>query len=277
MKTPTPLPALQNLHSRLMVGWVRHRRFSPKNHQLRYPIFMMYLDLDELSVIEKCSKLFSLERFNWLSFYRNDYYKPNHEELKQAVITKICEHSDIPANSIKRITMLTNLRTLGFIINPVTFYYAFDEQNRLVAIMPEITNTPWNEKHQYVLPTEKTDSNTSLVSTLKKRFRYQLDKTFHISPFHPMNTQYDWRFSEPTLKNNLIHLENWQQHSKVFDATMVLEPTEISATNIRKTLIRFPWMTVKVISGIYTNALKLWLKGVPFYAHPNKSKKEKIL
>jgi len=260
-----------------MVGWVRHRRFSPKSHQLRYPIFMMYLDLDELEAIDNRSNLFSLEHFNWLSFRRKDYFFPEHSDLKQAVVKKISDRLGILPESIQRVTMLTNLRTLGFNINPVTFYYAFDNSDRLLAIMPEITNTPWNERHQYVLSTDSNSENSSLVSQVKNRFRYQLDKAFHISPFHPMNTQYDWRFSDPATHKNLIHLENWQLNEKVFDATMVLQPTEINARNIRKTLIRFPWMTVKVLSGIYTNALKLWLKGVPFYAHPNKSKKEKTL
>ncbi|MDX1342250.1 MAG: DUF1365 domain-containing protein [Reinekea sp.] len=263
--------------SRLMIGWVRHRRFSPKEHTLRYPVFMMYLDLDELTSVEQCSRLISFERRNWLSYRRADFFAPDTGELKQAVIRHISEHSEIAAERICRVAMLTNLRTLGFIMNPVTFYYAFDAENNLLAIMPEITNTPWGERHQYVLTTSKDSRATNPVSQRGKRIRFKLPKQFHISPFHPMATDYDWRFTDPGANTNLIHLENWQQGNRVFDATMALSPMAMTASNVRKTLIRFPWMTVKVATGIYTNALKLWLKGVPFYAHPNKSNKEKTI
>jgi DUF1365 family protein len=265
-------------NSRLQVGWVRHRRFSPKSHALKYPVFMWYLDLDELGAINQASKLFSLERWNWISYQRNDFFNSNTTSLKQAVIDKMADGDSTIASRISRVCMLTNLRTFGFIMNPVTFYYAFDSNDHLIAIMPEITNTPWNEKHQYVLSSDESSQiGTQAHSVIRGRFRYKLDKSFHISPFHPMNVQYDWRLSEPTQKTNLIHLENWQKGKKVFDATMSLRPALVTAQEIRKTLIRFPLMTVKVASGIYWNALKLWIKGVPFYSHPNKSNKEKTL
>lgn len=264
-------------HSQLMTGWVRHRRFSPKPHTLKYPIFMWYLDLDELDLTAQQSRLLTLERRGWCSFRRSDYFGDSSLPLKQAIIEKMAHDGGIEADQIKRVCMLTNLRTLGFIINPVTFYYAFDEQDTLLAIMPEITNTPWGERYQYLLSTgDRILNGVTPTEARSDRYRFKLDKHFHISPFHPMNMQYDWRFSAPQRPKNLIHLENWQQQKKVFDATMVLQGESISAASIRKTLIRFPWMTVKVATGIYWNALKLWLKGVPFYGHPDKKKKEKI-
>jgi DUF1365 family protein len=263
--------------SRLNIGWVRHRRFAPKSHSLKYPVFMWYIDLDEIEQITQTSKLFSMESWNWISYRRSDFYGPTDQPLKNAVIDKMTENDASLSSQITRICMLTNLRTLGFIMNPVTFYYAFDSQNNLIAIMPEITNTPWNETYQYVLSGDKSGKGIPPKSITRGRYRYQLNKEFHISPFHPMNTQYDWRLSDPTQKSLFVHLENWQQQEKVFDATMSLKPTKINAHEIRKTLIRFPFMTVKVASGIYWNALKLWIKGVPFYSHPNKSNKEKTL
>ena len=262
-------------HSRLMIGWVRHRRFAPREHTLKYPVFMWYLDLDELHTLSARSALFSVEGRAWCSFRRSDFFGEPAIPLKQAVIEKLEQEGGIAQDRIQRVCMLTNLRTLGFMINPVTFYYAFDDQDTLLAIMPEITNTPWNERFQYVLAATDQAGGIAPFSKRTGRFRYHLSKHFHISPFHPMNMQYDWRFSSPSLPKNLIHLENWQQGDKIFDATMVLEPQPITARAIRKTLIRFPWMTVKVATGIYWNALKLWLKGVPFYGHPTKKKKEK--
>lgn len=263
-------------HSRIMLGWVRHRRFEPKPHDLQYPVFMWFIDLDEISSVTNQSRLFKLETRAWLSFKRADYFGESTKPLKAAVIEKIAQHSDVKPEGIHRVRMLTNVRTLGYAINPVTFYYAYDKHDQLISIMPEITNTPWNERFQYVLNTQNTDGGIAPVSVHRNRFRYKLNKSFHISPFHPMNMQYDWRFTMPSEKSLFCHLENWQQGEKIFDATLSLKPEPITAQTIRSTLIRFPWMTVKVATGIYWNALKLWLKGVPFYSHPNKSKKEKL-
>jgi DUF1365 family protein len=238
---------------------------------------MWYIDLDEINLISQTSKLFSIEKWNWISYRRSDFFGSNELSLKQAVINKIAEIDSSLSAKISRICMLTNLRTFGFIMNPVTFYYAYDSDDNLLAIMPEITNTPWNETYQYILSATGTSKGIQPKTVSRGRYRYQLNKEFHISPFHPMNTQYDWRISDPTQKSLFIHLENWQQQEKVFDATMSLKPSSINAHEIRKTLIRFPLMTVKVANGIYWNALKLWIKGVPFYSHPNKSNKEKTL
>lgn len=263
-----------DLNSRLCLGWVRHRRYSPKNHTLKYPVFMLYLDVDELSVVSQQSALLSLEAFNWLSFRRQDFFAPHIPNLKDAVCQKIAQHSLVPIEKIDRVMLLTNLRTLGFVMNPVTFYYAFDKDRQLLAIMPEITNTPWKERDQYVLTTAEEGGDLQPVSKNSKSFRFKLPKKFHVSPFNPMNMQYDWRFSQPDRAQNIIHLENWQNKEKVFDATMRLTAQPLTASNIRKTLIRFPLMTVKIAVSIYINALKLWLKGAPFYPHPNKNHKE---
>lgn len=266
---------LSSLKSELQIGWVRHRRFAPKPHNLQYPMFMLYLDLDEIDQVASISRLISIERFNWLSFRRADFFGDPNIPLKHAVIEKITQHSNIQKDEIKSVTVLTNLRTLGFLMNPVSFYYAFDADDNLLAIMPEITNTPWDERHQYVLITKPNETLGYLpVSSIGRKHRFKLLKDFHVSPFHPMNMNYDWRYSNPTDSTNAIHLENWQKNEKIFDATMALTKQAITPSSIRRTLIRFPWMTVKIAIGIYINAVKLWLKGVPFHSHPGKIKKE---
>lgn len=260
-----------------MIGWVRHRRFKPRPHNLKYPVFMWYLDLDEIDAVTQQSRLFSNRKFGWVRFQQDDYFGRGKQPIKQAVIEKIAQSSHIPAARIHRVAMLTNLRMLNFIMNPVTFYYAFDENDDLLAIMPEITNTPWNERHSYVLPLAQSLTQEKPAKPTQKNYRFQPQKQFHISPFHDMDMQYDWRLGNPVHKNVHFHLENWQNREKIFDATMALTPEPITAGSVRQTLIRFPWMTVKVASGIYWHALKLWLKGVPFYSHPSKRNKEKTI
>ncbi|MFQ3280904.1 DUF1365 domain-containing protein [Reinekea sp.] len=259
-------------NSRLYTGWVRHRRFSPSEHNFKYKVFMLYLDLDELDTVFAISKLWSINKWNWQSFHREDYFKGNNKNLKESVIDHIAKNTAVKANQIARVCMLTNLKTLGFSMNPVTFYYAFDKHDQLITIMPEITNTPWGERDQYLLSTQP-EPQAGMVTPLEyspKKFRYVLPKKFHVSPFNPLDMQYDWRFTVPSELTQTIHLANYKDNIKVFDATMALEPTEINAKNIRNTLIQFPAITVKVAVGIYLNALILWLKKMPFYRHPKK-------
>ncbi|MHA7878529.1 MAG: DUF1365 domain-containing protein [Saccharospirillum sp.] len=262
------------MKSRLYRGWVRHRRYSPTAHNLTVPLFMAYLDLDELDRVFAQSRLWSLERFNWASFRRADYFAPQQGDLKQAVIARICEQSDLTEDRITSVRMLTHLRYLGHNFNPVTVYFAFDGNDRLVAIMPEVTNTPWKERFQYVLPAQ-ADTTGYQPSRIHHQYReYRLGKAFHVSPFLPMDMDYRWVFGEPgdTLR---IHLENHRDGGRVFDATLVMEAQPLNARSMRAALIRFPWMTVKVVFGIHWHALRLWLKKVPFYRHPHKVQKEK--
>lgn len=261
------------LNSRLYEGWVRHRRHSPTVHNFRYPLFMLYLDLDEIDEVFALSRLWSKERFNWASFRREDYFAAEQDDLKQAVIEKICSQSELQPEEIGAVRMLTHLRYLGFVFNPVTIYYAFDHNNKLLAIMPEVTNTPWRERHQYVLMTDSFHGGMGPSRQRHQYLEYRPRKAFHVSPFLPMDMDYRWVFAEPgrTLR---VHLENHREGKRVFDATLVMNAQAVNAKTLRQTLIRFPWVTVKVITAIHWQALRLWLKKVPFYRHPRKEKKD---
>lgn len=271
------------LNSCLYEGWVRHRRYSPAEHRFTYPLFMLYLDLDEIDEVFARSRLWSAERFNWASFRRADYFDPNTPDLKQAVIRNVCAHSDIEPDQIASVRVLTHVRYLGYVFNPVSVYYVFDANDSLLAVMPEVTNTPWKERHAYVLPAERSTPPAEATPADQPRYQphrvhrqyreYRLSKAFHVSPFLPMNMDYRWVFGLP-LPTLRIHLENHRDRHKVFDATLVMEASPIGARAMRRALIRFPAMTVKVVTGIHWQALKLWLKKVPFIPHPNKEKKE---
>jgi DUF1365 family protein len=246
---------------------------------------MFYLDLDEIETLVDSKWYWSLNKFNLLSFHRKDYFKPEEPDLKQAVTNAVSEffrsnELDIP--EIKRVAVLSHLRLFNWVFNPVSFYYCYDsatpsDNDQPVAILAEITNTPWNERHSYVLPMTKQAIESpalheEITPSIKsnRNFYFEFDKVFHVSPFNPMNMRYQWLFSNASesLKVHMNNLMYDNHQTKHFDATLKLEASNIQKT-LTKTLIRFPLMTVKVVTGIYWQALKLWLKKAPFYDHPN--------
>jgi DUF1365 family protein len=263
-------------HSAVYVGKIRHRRFVPGLHSFTYPLFMLYLDLDELPELFAKKWFCSLGGVNFVSFKRQDYFSPNADSLKAAVIDKV-QDSLGGKLEIASVRALLHVRYLNMVFNPVVFYYCFDAEGEAVAVLAEITNTPWGERHHYVLPMGDGLSNPGMTveKKSKHKYKYHFDKAFHVSPFNPMNMVYDWVFSRPG-KNLHVHMESRLKslaasHSsaceKHFDATLVLERKEFNE-QFAKILIQSPFITVKVITGIYWQAFKLWLKRMPFYDHP---------
>ncbi len=255
------------LNSAIYKGWVTHNRFAPKPHRFRYKVFMMYLDLDELPNLFHGFKRWSYQAKNWAWFKRADYYGNPAVSLKTEVSTLVMQATgNVPRG---KICMLTNMRYFGHCFNPVTFYYCFEaDSNSLQAIVTHITNTPWGENYAYVhdFKYEKIVTNTKNGEITV----FKLDKSFHVSPFMPMDIEYDWAFkfdavSEP---NQLfIHMKNLQNGEQIFNATLALQRSEINEGALNWLLFTYPFMTIKVVAAIYWNALLLWLKRIPFYSH----------
>ena len=251
---------MNQLHSRLYEGWVRHRRYQPKSHAFNYPVFMTWLALDELDRVMAISNCWSLERFNLVSFYRNDYLGGNTgQDLSSSVINRIKEHNGDDFKG--RICLLTHLRFLGFCFNPVSFYFCYPEGSESPRyILAEINNTPWNERYCYVLDVVEGPSQ-------KKQWTFDFKKAFHVSPFMPMEQYYRWQFS--LQESNLtIHMQLQQDNDCCFDATLQLKAKAMTPSEMRNLPLRFPFLTLSVVIAIYWQALRLWLKGIPFYSHP---------
>ncbi len=216
---------------------------------------MMYLDLAELEKVLKLSPLWSQKPWRPARFERNDFLGDPGIPLDEAVRKRIFEETGEWHSG--PIRMLANLRYFGFIMNPITCYYCFDENENLTTIVPEVTNTPWNERRSYVL---KCDPD-------KRIQRISFKKQMHVSPFNPMDMTYRWSSNNPA-KILSLNLETEQQGKTHVDATMALKRREINAGSLAGILVEHPWMTVKVMTSIYWQALKLGIKKAPIYDHP---------
>lgn len=232
----------------------------PVAHAFRYRMFMVYLDLDELDRVFTRRWFWSTRRAALARFRREDHLGDPDTPLDQCVRDLVAASGYArPAGPIR---LLTHLSYFGYCFNPVSFYYCFDAEDEGVeAIVAEVNNTPWGERHCYVLAGEHARNG--------RMHRHRPAKAMHVSPFMPMDVSYDWRFREPEARL-AVYMANHRDEEKVFDATLDLARVEISGPALARMLLSYPFLTVKVIAAIHWQALKLWLKGAPVHDHPDK-------
>ena len=256
------------MHSAIYRGWLEHRRMAPRRHAFRYPLFMVYLDLAELDRVFAGRWLWSTRRWALARFDRRDHFGDPAVPLEQAVRDLVAERTGTRPRGPVR--LLTHLRYFGHVFNPVSFFYCFDETGeRVVTIVAEVTNTPWGERHCYVLDGTPAGAGSRWV-------RAGSAKAMHVSPFHPMGLDYHWGFRLPDAQL-AVHMALTARaappdtSSPVFDATLALRRAPITAATLTTVLLRFPLMTLQVVAAIHWQALKLWLKHVPVHDHPAKN------
>jgi DUF1365 family protein len=245
----------------LYIGEVEHRRFSPKQNFFRYAVAYFYLDLTEVKSIFRFPFLFSYNFPGILSFWRKDYLGDAKKDLDSCVRETVESYTGKKA--VGPIRLLTNISYFGFCMNPVSFYYCYATNGKtLEFVVSEITNTPWGEKHRQVF---------ELNGKEMKVFKFPKD--FHVSPFMPMTIDYTWVFHAPDEKLQ-VYMQNRMTNGTevIFDSTLELKQLDLTLVNVLKTFLRLPLVTFKTLLAIYYQALKLYLKKIPFYTHPSKEK-----
>lgn len=275
------------IQSAIYSGTVWHRRFGSDNssdqrvdensgmsvnkpHGFQYQVFMMYLDLAELDSVFAQSRFWSIKLPALARFKRSDFLaavkSPDDSNgvasKQQSLDETVRDHIEQARGSRPSgpIFLLANIRYWGFIINPISCYYCFDSSGqKLETILLDVTNTPWKESTQYILSCDSSVAEQSI----------RFDKAMHVSPFMPMEMQYQWAGSAPDEQLK-FSLANFKNDIKVFDAGVNFNRQEITSAALNKVLWRFPFMTLKVFAGIHWQALKLLIKGVTIFPHPNK-------
>ncbi len=241
-------------------GRMQHRRHAPQPHAFTYPVAQLLLDLDELDTLFERRWLWSVGRRNLAEFRRSDYLGDPDQPLAGAVRARITEAMGrAPSGPIR---LLTHLRYAGHVFNPVSFYYCYAaDGTTLDCIVAEITNTPWKERHAYVLPVTEADAHGRALG-------WSFDKRFHVSPFMPMDCHYHWRFTAPG-DDLRVHMQVWRDGQRQFDADLALQRHPLDGRGLAAVLLRYPLMTLQVVVAIHWQALRLWLKRTPVHDHPS--------
>lgn len=284
-------------NSCLYEGVIRHRRRTPAKNSFKFSAFMFYLDLDEIDEVFNAGVFWSNRRFSYASFQRCDHLKqfPAQRDLKSCVVDVLVANG--VEEDVGKVFLLTQLRYFGFRMNPISLYYCYGKSNdRLIAVIAEVNNTPWDEQHVYVIPDHErertsphevagamaegpragaTAANTASAErpALEKRQRSikteKLNKSFHVSPFMHCDMYYRMIYSLPAETIG-VKMENFDAGRKIFDVSMLMNRKPITKSGLFWMGVKYPVYSLKVFAGIYFQALKLYLKKVPFHRHPKR-------
>jgi uncharacterized protein len=249
------------MRSCIYQGNVRHRRFEPIEHEFCYSIAYLYVDLAEWDeVIRRVPLLSGRKRWAVSSIRREDHLGDPSESLDEAVRREVEQQTGVRPSG--RIGMLSQWRSFGFFFSPVNFFYCFGSDGSTVeAIIAEVNNTPWGEQHCYTLWQGNRTSDKSLS--------FGCDKVFHVSPFMALDLHYRWSLTAPADALT-IHIQACREATCTLDSTLRLKRHELTAGRWLLNLARYPLVPPRILAGVHFEALRLWLKKAPLYAHPSK-------
>ena len=239
----------------LYVGDVLHRRLRPASHSLKYGVYMLHADLDRLDELHRTSRLLSVNRWNLLSFHEADH-GPAGEGTLASRIRRLAGERGLAWDGAE-LTLIAMPRLFGFVFNPLSVYFCRNADGRLAAIVYEVRNT-FGGMHHYA-----ADVAAEATGTIHQAE----EKAFYVSPFLPMEMRYRFHL-KPPAERFTIAIEDHDRDGLMLTASMSLTRTALSDRAILGLLARFPLMTLKVVAGIHWEALRLWLKRIPFHSRP---------
>jgi len=247
------------MRSCIYSGTVRHRRSQPKIHDFRYQVFMFYLDLDELPDVERRVRPFSNNRFNLVSFYDRDHMDRRPGSTKEKVL-RFLNRQGIDLLDGK-VFLLTSCRILGYVFNPISLYFCHGRSGALEAVVAEVNNT-FGEQYLYRL-SEPLNVSTGEDSAR----RYRARKAMHVSPFISMDAVYDFHLA-PVGETLAVSIVEHEGEKHVLDVQLYGRQVPLGTASLGRALLRYPLMTLKTIAAIHGEALRLYLRRVPFYRQP---------
>ena len=244
----------------LYEGQVMHARLKPFTHRFAYRVFSTLIDIDRLDALARQSWLFSVNRFNALSFHEKDHIDPRISPVRlglRAYVDRLCLEAGL--SPPRRVLLLAYPRVFGHVFNPISVYYAYDAANRLCVLIYEVRNT-FGERHAYVCPVRRGEASAGGI-------RQSCAKLLHVSPFIGMHGRYDFRIVPPGGKLRLRILEH-DQTGPILAASFSARARPLSSAIILSALVRIPLLGLKVVGLIHFEALRLWMKGAIFHTSP---------
>lgn len=259
--------------SALYVGQVFHRRTRPRVHALRYRVFSLLLDLDEIDALVSRIAPFSRNRFNLVAFHDADFGTGDGLPLARYVERELAAAGihETPA----RILLSCYPRVLGYAFNPLSLFYCLDDRETVYAIVHEVHNT-FGERHAYALPVRREDGGVESHAPARDALpasgevRQHATKALFVSPFNHMDMRYEFRL-EPPAERQVVVIRVFDATGHFLSASYVARRRPLDTGHLLGVLARSPLMTFKVFAGIHWEALKLWVKRVPLFAHQPKA------
>jgi DUF1365 family protein len=243
--------------ARLYMGKVMHARMKPTAHRFSYRVFSILLDLDRLPEIDRLSSVFSVGRWNLMSFHPRDHGARDDGDLR-AFADRLLRQAGVPSDG-GRLFLLCAPRVLGFVFNPLSIYWSFDRGGDLRAIIYEVRNT-FGEIHAYVAP---ATGGRAAEATI----RQSIDKEFYVSPFLQMKLRYHFRmaFPDDALKVRILETDD---EGPIFAAGWSGHAHPFRSAGLLRAFFSVPLMTFKIVAGIVFEALRLWRKGIATTPRP---------